>query len=147
MKKVSKVMYILAIIWNIFSFIASVGLFVGYFLMKKYPDMIARLAQQYGIEELNTVAKVLKYQTPVIVAACTALAFSIVMIIVGIYGLKALNKKPQNSTPQIVVIVFSVLCGELFYLLAGIFGTINASQEKTQTATPTTPTETENKQE
>ena len=146
MRKASKVMYAIAIILNCLNFLAVVGLFAGAFFMKRYPSQVAKIAAEYGINELNTVTKVLNMVTPVIIAGFLALAFSIVLLIFGLRALRALEKNETNSTPHIVVIVISALCGDLFYLLASIFGTVNASQVNRQPAQPAAPEEN-NKQE
>ena len=133
MKKAAKVMYILAIVWSCFGFVTVFGMFGAAYIMKQYPSQVANFAIQHGIEELNTVAKVLKMVNPMVIAAVVALVISIVMLIFGIRALKMLEKNELNSTPHIVMIVLGAVCGELFYLLGGIFGTIGASQNKTPT--------------
>ena len=130
MKKASKVMYLIAIVLNCLNFLVAIGMFGGAYIMKRYPGEVANVASRYGIEELNTMAKVLHWVTPVIVAAVVTLVMSIVLLIFGIRGLKLLEKNEQNSTPHIVMIVLGTLGGELFYLLAGIFGLVNASQSR-----------------
>ena len=133
MKKAAKVMYILAIVWSCFSFLSVIGMFGAAYLMKHYPSQIANYAYEHGIEELNTIKKVLDLVNPMIIAAVVALVISIVMLIFGIRALKMLEKNGLNSTPHIVMVVLGAVFGELFYLLGGIFGTIGSSQNKTQT--------------
>lgn len=142
MKKAAKVMYILAIVWSCFNFLAVVGMFGGAYIMKHYPGRVADIAHQYGIEELDTVEEVLKMVNPIIIASVVALVLTTVTLIFGIRALKALDKNEKNATPQIVILVLGAVCGEIFYLLGGIFGTINASQNKTQTP-PQVNTETQ----
>jgi len=138
MKKASKVLYVIAIIFNILSFFVVAGMFIGSYLMKHYPNSIAKMAIQYGIEELNTAEKVLNMVVPVIIAAIVALAASIVLLIFGLRALKSLEKNEQNSTPHIVMIVLSALCGEVLYLLGGIFGVVNSSRLNRQNTPPPT---------
>lgn len=133
MKKAAKVMYILAIVWSCFSLLSVFGMFGAAYLMKHYPSQIADFAIQHGIEELNTIKKVLDLVNPMIIAAVVALVISIVMLIFGIRALKMLEKNALNSNPHIVMIVLGAVFCELFYLLGGIFGTIGSSQNKTQT--------------
>lgn len=137
MKKASKVMYTIAIVFNCLAFFVVVAMFGGAYIMKRHPGTVAQLAVQYNIEELNTVAKVLNMVTPVIIAAIVALVVSVVLLIFGIRALKELEKNEQNSTPHIVMIVLSAVFGELFYLLGSIFGVVSASQTKQQTPQPT----------
>ena len=133
MKKAAKVMYILAIVWSCFSFLTVIGMFGAAYLMKHYPSQIANYASEHGIEELNTIKKVLDLVNPMIIAAVVALVISIVMLIFGIRALKMLEKNELNSTPHIVMIVLGAVCGELFYLLGGIFGTVGTAQNNTPT--------------
>ena len=133
MKKASKVMYIVAIVLNCLNFFVILGMFAGAYIMKRYPSEVANVANRYGIEELNTAAKVLHWVTPVIIAAAVALALSIVLLVFGLRALKRLDNNEKNSTPHIITLVLGAVGGDLFYLVAGILGIVNASQVKKQT--------------
>ena len=148
MKKASKVLYVIAIVLNCLNFFVCIGMFCGAYIMKRFPNTVAKYAAEYGIKELNTVAKVLNMVTPVIIAGIVALAFSIVLLVFGVRALKALNRNESRVAPHVVVIVLSALDGEIFYLLASIFGAVNVSRTKQQALPPQqTPPAEENKPE
>lgn len=140
-------MYIIAIILNCLNFFAVIAMFGGAYVMKHYPSQVAKFAADNGIEELNTIRKVLDMVNPVIIAAVVSLVAGIVILVFGIRALKRLEKNELNATPHIVVLVLGAVFGELFYLLAGIFGTVNASQAKNRPTAPTPEVPTEQPKE
>ena len=67
-----------------------------------------------------------------IVFALIWIALTIVCIVLATKAIKDMQEDAKNNQPHIIMIVFGAICGDVFYVLGGIFGLIANNQEKNE---------------
>ena len=133
MKKASRIMYILGIVFNIFSIVANFcAIFLGYYVSTNALFVHNKMAE-YGFSPLPTVEELRNMGTTVLSTCIFALALAIVMIVFAVKAKKAIEENKLSKKLNITMIVFGAL-DNLFYLLGGIFGLV--AEDKPQQQEP-----------
>ena len=65
-----------------------------------------------------------------IVFSVIMIGLTVVCIIMATKSIKDMEQDTKNNSPHIMMIVFGALCGDVFYVLGGIFGLIANGQEQ-----------------
>lgn len=67
-----------------------------------------------------------------IVTCSIFLVLTILCIVFATRSIKEIEEGSKEAKPHIVMIVFGALCGDIFYLLGGIFGLVANGQSEEQ---------------
>ena len=132
MNNASRIMYKIGRIFNIIEFvILTLGIVAG-IAMKIIPSQVVRIAQFYNIEILDTLPEVQTAATTCITSCILSLIYSIVVFVFATKSLKALESGKPSQKLHITMIVVGAF-GDIFYLLAGIFGVVAMGQTQPTT--------------
>ncbi len=124
MKSASKVMYLLGRIFNIISLvICFVGLVLSILAVIFSKDIYESMKGHYPTNW--TEASVRSTAVGSIVMSAFLFLICLVVLIIALKALKSLENDDTNSTPHVVLIVIGVFF-QIFYLLGGVFGLIDA---------------------
>ena len=125
MKSVSKTMYIIG---NVMAIIAIVFLAIGIItgsLFIAFQSDIAADALKEGIKGLDSARKVEILGTAILVSSALSTLIEMVVVIIAFKAVKKLDENDKNNTIHIVMLVISLIGGNIFYLLGSIFGLVS----------------------
>lgn len=134
MKSASKIMYTIGKVMNIISIVfLSMFLILAVFSTIFYQDIYNNMGVKFPS---NWTANSFKATSiAMIVVFSIALVVSIVILVLAIRSSKALENDDANVTPHIIMVVIGAF-GEIFYLLGGIFGLVEASEKARKQVPP-----------
>lgn len=129
---VGKVLNIIEIVFMVlFTFVSFYGIANAQKIFEQMQSEGSLPAEITGPEAITAMF------TTLLIAMIVALVFAIIMLIFGNKAKKALGNGEQK--PQIIALVFAILSGGIFYLIASIMGLVLASKgAKTEPQTENT---------
>ena len=124
--KASSVLYTVAKVFNIIEIVCVVLVsIISLAGIAMKDDVWARLDAETQSQLVN-IDGMVAMLSGLLIACIIGLVIQIVILVFGKKGKAALGT--TNTTPHVVVLVFAVLGGGIFYLLASIFGLVVSSR-------------------
>ena len=124
MQKTAGIFYTIGKVFNIIEivFIVLMALVAAYGVANS-EQLYQELINQ-GVTDIASAAELATLCTTLLVSMIVALVLSVLILVFGTKAKKALGN--GDKKPQIIVLVFAILAGGIFYLIASIMGLVLA---------------------
>lgn len=130
MKKASSVMYTIGNVFNIIEVVVYAILIVVMVVGMGHLGEILQKLQEQGITDITTEEQLKALMLLLVGLSIFAIVVKAIILVVVCYAKKALRTDQRSFGIHIAVLVLSILCGGLFYLLGSIFGLVATNQIK-----------------
>ena len=124
MKKASRIMYTLGVVFNIIGLILVITLpILGGIGYANPEEVVKQSSQEMTVEDVKAASLTL------IIIGVIYIVVYLVVLILALHAKKAVKNDKRENAPHIIMIVIGAISVDVFYLLGGIFGLVSENQQ------------------
>ena len=124
MKKASRIMYTLGVVFNIIGLILVIVLpILGGIGYANPEEVVKQSSQGMTVEDVKAASLTL------IIIGVIYIVVYLVVLFLALHAKKAVKNDKRENAPHIIMIVIGAISVDVFYLLGGIFGLVSENQQ------------------